>query len=357
MQKYTILVLMFVCIVLVGCKRSEGNSVAEQASNESEDVRSTTPQKPDAMDLLNIVEANGIDPSVTTTDPNNSAAKLIVRDVNTTNASIDPNIVYATVPENFYEQYEKLLSEYVGEKGNINFSKLRRGTSKQKLYQITNSFDELKRKDYEKWSDNDKTAFWVNVYNTNMLRIIINNFPIESSKFERMFRYRSPNDLRYIQLAIGEFEKQKLMALDEEFTVSDVEEKILSGRLNRPEAVFALYHGAVSGPTLLNKPYEGTTFDSQLKEQIKRVLSEPKAYRIDKEKKRLYLHAIMQRSWQGKYFTKKYKITRKFKDFPDYESSILNFLSNYISEADVKFIELEQFKIIYEKYNWELAGQ
>ena len=70
---------------------------------------------------------------------------------------------------------------------------------KQKEVELTQIMDEFAKLDpntYKAWPKEDKIAFWLNVYNTQMLRIIIDNYPIESSRLYRVFW--SPTSIRHI---------------------------------------------------------------------------------------------------------------------------------------------------------------
>ena len=41
----------------------------------------------------------------------------------------------------------------------------------------------VKTKDFERWSEKGKIAFWVNAYNALTLKAVIDNYPIKSSMF------------------------------------------------------------------------------------------------------------------------------------------------------------------------------
>jgi hypothetical protein len=91
-----------------------------------------------------------------------------------------------------------------------------------------------------------------------------------------------------------------------------------------------------------------------LDEQTERFLSNPLAFGIDREKRKVYLSALFQSSWYGREFIKKFAIDRKFKDQPVETRAVLNFITNYISKENVTFLETGNYTIKYMTYDWTI---
>jgi len=250
----------------------------------------------------------------------------------------------------FHDKCADILENYVDERGMVNYRKLRR--KKPQLSKLLDEFAKFDPNEYSSWPKEDKIAFWINAYNIKMLKIIVDNYPIESSRILRIFWH--PNSIRHIDRNIGGISRQKFIAMDEEFTLAEVERRFFRKQFDEPRVFFAISHASLSSPPLRNEPYYGHKLYKQLDDQAKRFLSSPQGIRIDREKQTVYLSAIFQSTWYGKEFISKYHTDKKFKDQQPASRAILSFLTNYISEQDVSFLELKNYSVEYIKYDWRL---
>lgn len=250
----------------------------------------------------------------------------------------------------FHSKCASILENYVDAEGMVDYKTLKR--KKLELNQLLDKFAKLNPDEYNSWPQEDKIAFWLNAYNIKMLKIIVDNYPIESSRILRVFW--GPDSIRHIDRNIGGISKQKLIVMDEEFTLAEIESRFFRKQFDEPRVFFAISHASLSSPPLRNEPYYGYRLYEQLDDQAKKFLSSPLAFRIDKEKQRVYLSAILQPTWYGKEFISKYGIDRKFKDHQPAGRAVLNFTTNYISEQDVFFLERGNYSIKYITYNWTL---
>ncbi len=93
-----------------------------------------------------------------------------------------------------YSDFAEALKINVDDSGMVNYKKLK--AEPQKLRAFITELGNLDRKDFEKWSDNEKIAFWLNAYNALTLKAIIDNYPIKSSFFKS--RIYPKNSIRQI---------------------------------------------------------------------------------------------------------------------------------------------------------------
>ena len=259
-----------------------------------------------------------------------------------------------TVLQSLNNKAAEILKEYVDEKGMVNYKKLRR--QKLLLHDLLKDYHNLNADTYNSWCKNDKIAFWANAYNIQMLKIILENYPIKASRI-RMILW-PPKSIRHIkpvsEIGSKKWDGYKLIVMDEEFKLSDIEKRLLFNEFNDPRLVFILTQASNDSPQLRNEPYSGKKLEMQLKEQITNFLANPRAFRIDRNKGIVYLSAIFQPSWYGNDFLDKYRIDRKFKDHPSVLRAVLNFISPYISERDRSYLELKNYQVKYVKYDWRL---
>jgi hypothetical protein len=94
---------------------------------------------------------------------------------------------------------------------------------------------------------------------------------------------------------------------------------------------------------------------SQLDEQTRRYLQRPKNFRIDREKKRVYLSSLFK--WYGKDFVKTYGTSVGFAGHNDAERAVLNFISNYLAESERRYLRNERYGLKYLDYDWALNEQ
>lgn len=262
----------------------------------------------------------------------------------------EPNKVKPIIKVPFYDKYSEILKEFVDDKGMVNYDMLRR--NKPELNKLINEPAELDPNKYKSWPTEDKIAFWINAYNIKMLKVITDNYPIESTRMLRILW--GPYSIRHIDKNTDGIWKSKFIVMDEEFTLSEIDRRFFRKEFNEPRAFLAITHASASSPPLRNEPYCGHKLNEQLDEQCKKFLSSPKAFKIDKENNIVYLSAILKPTWHGQYFLKKYGTDKKFKDQEPAVQAVLNFVINYIPEQDVSFLELKNYTVKYLNYDWTI---
>ncbi len=289
-----------------------------------------------------IAEPNRVEAKIT--DPN--SVKLKVVDANTT----EPNKAPVIQKVSFHDKCAHILNNFVDEKGMVNYTKLKRKRSE--LKKVIDAFAQLDPNEYGRWPKEDKIAFWINAYNIQKLRTIVDNYPIQSTMIGRILW--GPSSIRNIDKNIGGIDKQKFIIMDEEFTFTQLDRRFFRKEFDEPRVFLALSHASASSPPLRNEPYYGHKLSSQLDDQAKRFLASPDAFSIDRKKKTVRLPAILHPTWYGKQFVAKYGTDKKFKDQQPETRAVLNFITNHISRSDVSFLRLENYSIKYISYNWRI---
>jgi hypothetical protein len=270
---------------------------------------------------------------------------------------VEPNNIKPILPEpnqvkpqptiSFHDKCADILENYVNDKGMVNYKSLRH--KRPELKNLLDEFANLDPNEYNRWPKEDKIAFWINAYNIQMLKIIIDNYPIQGSRF--LNPIYGPASIRHIK---GIWTDYKLIVMEEEFTLAEVDQRFLTKEFAEPMVFFAISLASLSSPPLRNEPYYGHKLYQQLEDQTKRFLSNPLFFRIDRENKKVYLSAILQPSWRGKEFISKFGTDKKFKDQEPETRAVLNFISKYLPRQDVDFLEVENYSIKYIRYDWTL---
>jgi hypothetical protein len=327
------IILMITPVFICGCSTGSTKSVetSEASSLESEPAET----EPNQLEP-NGEQSNKIVPFQVEAD----VAEVI---------KVEPDDLEPVPVVSFHDKCADILREYVHDSGMVDYQGLRR--KRLELRAVLREFDKLERSEYESWPRQDKIAFWINVYNLQKLSVITDNYPIKPSSRILTIFYRGTNSIRHIEEKISRF---KFLAMDEEFTFAAIEKLFFRGEFDDPRVFFAISSGCLSSPPLRNEPYYGHNLSEQLDEQAERFLSNPLAFRIDKEEGKVYLSALFQSSWYGREFIKKFAIDRKFKDQPAQTRAVLNFITGYISKEDITFLETKNYTIKYMTFDWSI---
>jgi len=371
-----------ICICLGGLVLLAGCTGTESAppQRQPQAVQRVEPQEPNAAVEPNQVPARVEEASVAkkeTVEPNETAAAKIDQAVAAkpqktaepnearsaepnVPATHGPGIVNPLSHENlkseitnpqsatsFIRGYAGLLRDYVQDDGYLDYASLHR--RRLDVKQLVMDLGELDPNVYAAWPKGEQLALWINAYNLKMLEIISRNYPIQSSRWLRLTW--PPTDIRHIA---GIWTDYKLLVMDEEFTLAEVERRFFHTTFGDPRVFLALTCACRSGPPLCKKPYEGRNLDRQLDEQVKAFLSSPQGFGIDRRNMVVHLSAIFKPAWRGKEFVARYGTDKKFKDREPETRAVLNFITNYLSREDAYFLETENYAIEYMSFDWRL---
>ena len=247
-----------------------------------------------------------------------------------------------------YEDYAAALKSYANEQGMINYIGLK--ADRQRLDAFNEALRKVSLTEYERWAEQEKIAFWINAYNSLTLKAIIDHYPIKSC-FVGAIRFPK-NSIRQIP---GVWDKLQFRVMGRNMTLDEIEHNTLRVYFNEPRIHLALVCASRSCAVLRNEPYTGDRLSSQLDEQTRRYLQRPKNFRIDREKKRVYLSSLFK--WYGKDFIKTYGTSVGFAGHNDAERAVLNFISNYLAESERRYLRNERYGLKYLDYDWALNEQ
>ncbi len=246
-----------------------------------------------------------------------------------------------------FREYTEILRTYVREDGLVDYGALRR--RRLDLKPLLMTLSELDPNACRNWSPQERLAFWINAYNLKMLDIVTRNYPIQSSWWLRLTW--PPDDLRHIQ---GIWTDYKLVVMDEEFTLAEVEQCFFRKTFGDPRVYLALAYACQSSPVLSRRPYRGDDLDRQLDRQVRQFLSSPRGLQIDRRSRAVRLSALFKPAWRGKEFVSRYGTDKKFKACDPETRAVLNFISGYLSRDDAYFLEAENYTVEYMNFDWRL---
>jgi len=185
-------------------------------------------------------------------------------------------------------------------------------------------------------SREDSLAFWINVYNASTIKIILENYPIESIN-----ELHSGGRILAHIFKSTVWDKDFIIINNTKMTLNEIEHGIIRKKFKEPRIHFALVCASISCPQLRNEAYEGIKLDKQLENQTKIFFNDKTKNRFDLENRTTFLSKIL--DWYNS-------------DFGDNDEDILWFAAKYIPEKLSKDIRENtgEWNINYLPYNWDL---
>ncbi|NOG97867.1 MAG: DUF547 domain-containing protein [Ignavibacteriae bacterium] len=215
-----------------------------------------------------------------------------------------------------HADFDKLLSKFVDENGLVNYEGFKNSAQFEKY------LSEIGDANLKGFTEDEKLAFYINAYNALAIKNVLNHSPI-----------KSPMDVERF------FKDYKFKVAGEQLSLDEIEYQ----RIEKIELVlmhFGLVCAAVSCPKLLSEVYHADTVREMLKKNAKVFLSDTTKNQIDSENKVLHLSEIFR--WFKPAFEKEY--------------GTLNKAAAQLSNQKNKNI-FNDYKIVFNKYNWKLNKQ
>lgn len=175
----------------------------------------------------------------------------------------------------------------------------------------------------EFWSEAEKKAYWINLYNAATIKLIIDDYPLESIK-----DLKSGIAIPFINSI---WDKKFIPIAKTMLSLNDVEHNILRADFNDPRIHFAINCASISCPGLRNQAYFADSLNEQLEEQAIIFINDKSRNEITMKEIRIS------------------KIFLWFRfDFTD-SRSLIEFLNMYSEVKISKDADIE-----YLEYNWKL---
>jgi hypothetical protein len=364
MSKYIVFTAVLTVALLVGwgCEQKSANVAMPPHPAQAvapEPATAPTPTEPNMVEVKpepvkieqptppepNTQKAITAEQSTQAAEPNKPQKVSPVENV-TEQPKSTPPVASATAAQ-LCNKCTEFLGKYVSRDGMVDYKALAR--RKLELASLQDKFRGLDRNDYNSWSKDDKLAFWINAYNLELIKIITENYPIESNRMLRLFW--PPNSIKHIK---GIWDEHKFIIMDEEFTLREIEQRFFRNEFSEPRVLFAMSYASLSGVPLRNEAYCGRNLSAQLDDQVKKFIAGSHAFKIDRENQIVSLSSLLTPTWYGGQFVAKYGTDLKFKQQEPAVRAVLHFLTKYISPQDTDYLETGNYTIEYLRYDWTL---
>ena len=124
--------------------------------------------------------------------------------------------------------------------------------------------DRLEAIDPRTLNRDEQLAFWINLYNAVTVRLILENYPVES-----------------IRKIDGPWAEERTRVIDVDLSLGDIEHKIVRVVYQDPRIHYALNCAAISCPNLAVVAYDGARLDDQLTAAARAFVNSPKGVSFD----------------------------------------------------------------------------
>ncbi|MEW6364749.1 MAG: DUF547 domain-containing protein [Acidobacteriota bacterium] len=186
--------------------------------------------------------------------------------------------------------------------------------------------------DYEKWSREQKLAFWINAYNASTLQLMLDHYPVHSIQSIGMLP-GAAFQTSFIELPAL---RSEMMSLN------DIEHEILRKTFREPRIHFAIVCASRGCPRLRLEAYRAADLDRQLDDAARSFIRDIGRNRLDQTTRTLYLSSIFKRSRE---------------DFEAAAGTIPAFVARYADPAVASAVHAGNINIEFLDYDWSLNGR
>lgn len=212
--------------------------------------------------------------------------------------------------QDFFEASNEFFKTYVND-GRVNYKEIKKNP------EVLNELVELSKGiAVTKDDESNYQAFWINGYNIQVIKGIVDNYPVQS-----------PLDIS------GFFDKTKRVIGHKEITLNDIENKLLRGNFpSEARFHFVLVCAGLGCPPIIDRAYTPEKLEHQLQDQAEIALNNPDFVRV--KGKKVQLSQIFE--WYKDDFTQNGK-------------SLLDYVNQFRKEK----IDSKS-KVGHYEYNWAL---
>ena len=238
-----------------------------------------------------------------------------------------------------YQAYAKLLSAHVINQ-RVNYVKL--VNARTAFTTIIESIAAVSAEDFQRWSEHQQLAYWINAYNLFTLKAIVDHYPITGS----WLSWYPRNSIKQIE---GVWDVIPWHAAGRIVTLDQIEHEIMRPTFKQPLIHFAINCAALSCPPLSPQPYRSETLIEQLATSTRQALTQ--SAWLKNEERTLRVTAIL--NWYGEDFTTEYAhgvtVNGSYRD-----RAILGLIARYGPPAAQAIARVPNTRIRFLAYDWSL---
>lgn len=227
-----------------------------------------------------------------------------------------------------YSAWNSLLTRYYDPQRGMDYSSLK-ATDSATLRSLR---QRMGRVDVASLTPKQQLAYWINLYNINVVGIVVDNYPVESIRdistdpIIRLNVFKS--DL--VPFARG------LISLD------DIENEKIREGFRDPRIHFAINCAARSCPPIRAEAYSGAKLDAELDDQTRRFINGPDGAKVERKGDKVTVSTTRVMDWFGD-------------DFEQWGGGRVAFIRRYASPGKVRLMSgARMIRLQYDEYDWDL---
>lgn len=223
------------------------------------------------------------------------------------------------------EDFDTILRKYVN--GDyFDYGKLKENTEDSRRFDRFLAWQG--QADLSAMSHPEQIAFYINAYNACCIKGILDHYPV-----------KTPQDIA------GFFDQLKFEVAGESLTINQIESDRLIAKYRDMRAHFAIVCSDRSCLPLKPGAYNGGELDAALEGTAKRFVASPKHFRVDRDKKVVYVSKIF--DWHGKNFLddEKRAVTENRPEL---------YLRPWLDEEARQLLESGEYRLEFIDWDWTL---
>ncbi len=184
-----------------------------------------------------------------------------------------------------YSSWQKFLDDNLKD-GLVNYSVVKENSV---LFQeVVSQLEKVKKEEYDRWSKDEKKAFWINAYNIEAVKLVLDHYPLKRSLGIQALRYPANS----IQQIPDVWNQDALTIFGKKVSLNYIENEILRKEFQDPRIHFAIVCASLGCPVLHDEPYVAKQLDSQLNEAVAKFMQDHKKFNYDAGNNTFYLSPI-----------------------------------------------------------------
>jgi hypothetical protein len=217
-----------------------------------------------------------------------------------------------------YAAYARLVKDYVvGVR--VDYARLK--ADRARLDAIVADFGAVSSEQEERWSRDERLAYWINAYNLFTLQAIVDHYPIRGSWLSLHPR----NSIRQID---GVWTKLTWQSARGAVTLDGIEHGIIRPEFEEPRIHFAVNCASIGCPPLRLEPYVAEQLDRQLDDATREFLAGRHGTEVSRGPLGVRLRVTSLFDWYGEDFVADWA-ARGPEGLSEKERAILAFVAAY----------------------------
>ncbi len=224
-----------------------------------------------------------------------------------------------------HSRWDRLLKTYVHQ-GLVDYDGLVH--NRAELDQYLQDLEHYPLDSFAELSREDRLAFWINLYNASVLRMVVDKYPIQ----------------RFDQIP-AVFEVRTIHVIEEYFSLPELFDEVLRKGFRDERILTALVSARMDSPSLLDEAFTGERIDEQLDRAAYEFAQNRALNQIEPGSKKIHLSPLFQKF--GPDFLFNYSLSHESR-YTETESAVISFLLHHLKDPEKRiFLDSARYKIKY----------